>query len=217
MKKTTLTILIILMLTLAACGASDETGSGAVSSNGPLPVQTQLLIGTFELEGSDQAVTAEQAAKLLPLWQVLQDLSANDAAAQEEIDALVEQIQETMTPEQMQAIAAMQLTQEDIFAVMQEQGITMGRGQGAAGGNSSGFTPPDGFTPPEGGMPPGGMPSEGFSGGAPGEGQASGGQAANPEQIATAQAARAQGGGFDRVPSGLMAALIQFLEEKAAS
>lgn len=44
-------------------------------------------------------------------------------AAQEEIDAIVEQIQETMTADQLQAIDEMGLTNESIFATMQELGL----------------------------------------------------------------------------------------------
>ena len=53
----------------------------------------EMVVGTFKLEGTDNAVTADQAAKLLPLWQVYKDLSASTSAAQEEVDALAEQIQ----------------------------------------------------------------------------------------------------------------------------
>lgn len=225
-KHILLFVIFLLVISLSACGAtSNETQAGSSPmgdpSDGTLPEVTQIVIGTFKLEGTEQAVTAEQAADLLPLWHVYQSLSTSDTAAQEEIDALIKQIQETMTPEQMQAIADMKLDQEDVFALMQEQGISMG-GEGSqnldpeqmatlqASRNSGG-----GFTPPGGG-PPGGIPGGGGGGGFPGGGQ--GGQSLNPDQIATAQAARGtRGGGFNRVPPPLLNALIQFLEEKAGS
>jgi hypothetical protein len=112
-----------------------------------------------------------------------------------------------MTPEQVDAIEAMQLTREDMSAIMEEQGIAMSGRPGAGNTDSQGG---GGFTPPEGGMPPGDMP-----GGAPAMGP--GGQTLNPEQLATAQAARAQGGGFNRVPPALLEAFIKFLEERAGS
>jgi hypothetical protein len=59
-------------------------------------------------------VTAEQAAELLPLWQTLQVLSESDTAADQEMEALTTQVQETMTAEQRQAITAMNLTREDM-------------------------------------------------------------------------------------------------------
>jgi hypothetical protein len=220
MKKIVISTLIILMLTLTACGtASNGTQQAATAQQGgPLPIQEQILIGTFKLDGTPQAVTAQQAAQLVPLWQVYKDLSSSDTAAQEEIDGLVQQIQDTMTSEQMQAITEMNITRQDMFTVMQDQGITQARGQGQSNGsrpsgqngNGGGFVPPDGG-------PPGGFGGGGGGGGGFGSGQ--GGQNLTPEQIATAQAARAQGGGFsfNRIPSGLIDALVQFLQKKAGS
>ena len=85
-------------------------------------------------------MTAEQAAELLPLWQTMQVLSDSDTAADQEKEALITQIQETMTAEQMQAITDMNLTRQDMFAIMQEQGMAMGGGSKTAtrqSGNSS--------------------------------------------------------------------------------
>jgi hypothetical protein len=212
------TTLTLLVLTLAACGTSNNEGPASQDnpSTGELPAATRLVIGTLKLDETEYAVTAEQAAELLPLWQVYQSLSSSDTAAQEEIDALIEQIEETMTPQQNQAIAEMQLTQEDVFAVMQEQGMTFGdrpeAGGGApqGGGGGGGFTPPGGggFAPPGGGAPGGGG---GFPGGD--------GQGLSPDQIATAQAAREAGGagGFNRTPAPLIEALIDSLKEKSGS
>jgi hypothetical protein len=208
MKKTILITLTIITLILTACGAASTTPQADTATTGnSLPAATQLIIGTFKLEGTEQAITTEQARELLPLWQVYQDLLTSDTAAQEEIDALVEQIQETMTAEQMQAITAMNLTQQDVMSVMQEQGMgisqrsNMGIGDGTTTGPGGGFGPPDGFVPPEGGF----------------QGGPDGGQNFSPEQIATAQAARQQsgGGGGAFMPSALLDALIKLLQEKA--
>ena len=111
-------------------------------------------MGTLKLEETDHAVASDQAADLLPLWQVLNSLSSSDTAAQEEINAITEQIQETMTAEQLAAIEAMELTGEDIFATMQELGLTYSPGQREG-------TPRPGF---RGGQGPGGG---GFPGGGP--------------------------------------------------
>ena len=222
MKKISISVFVILMMTLAACGAVTNGTQQATSTqqDGSLPIQEQVLIGTFKLEGTPQAVTAQQAAQLIPLWQVYKDLSGSDTAAQEEIDGLVQQIQDTMTPEQMKAISDMHLTRQDLFTIMQDQGITQGRGQGngnrqnGQNGNGGGF----GFAPPDGGPPPGGFGGGGGGGGG-GFGGGSGGQSFTPEQIATAQAARGQGGSFglNRIPSGLIDALVQYLQKKADS
>jgi hypothetical protein len=222
MKKIAISVFVILMLTLTACGAASSGTQQAASTqqNGSLPIQEQVLIGTFKLEGTPQAVTAQQAAQLLPLWQVYKDLSGSDTAAQEEIDGLVQQIQDTMTPEQMQAIKDMNLTRQDVFTVMQAQGISFG-GQGGQNLSPEQIATlqarrgsGNGFTPPQGGFQGGGGGGGGFPGGGPG------GQNFTPQQQATAQARRANGGGgggFNRVPSALIDAMVQFLQKKAGS
>jgi len=218
MKKTTIILLIILILTLTACAASAGTDPASAPENGistgALPATTRLILGTLKLEGTDQEVTAEQANELLPLWQTQQVLSDSDTAADEEKEALITQIRETMTAEQMQAITEMNLTREDMFAVMQEQGMAMGgQDSNSQSGNSSN-SGGAGFAP--GGGLPGGPPDErGFPGGGPGFG---GGQGQNlrPDQIATAQAARQAGSG-DFIPPMLINALIEYLQEKAGN
>ena len=215
MKKITLTIFTILVLTLTACGgASNNPQAGpadpASSSENTLPLSTQLLIGSFKLEDTDLAVTAEQANELIPLWQVLQSISSSDTAAQEEMDALVEQIQETMTAEQVQAMEAMNLTSQDMFTIMQEQGLGGGGPQAGSNGDLP-AAPAGGGDFGGGGPPPGG--------GGPGGG---GGQGLSPDQIATAQANRAENGGgggfrFNGAPAPLINALVEFLQKKVDS
>ena len=80
------------------------------------------------LAETDDAVTTDQAHTLLPLWQALQ----GGVTATAEVDAVLKQIESAMTSEQLEAIAAMQLTQEGMGDWMQEQGI--GFGGGFAGG-----------------------------------------------------------------------------------
>lgn len=207
MKKTFITILLFTLI-LTACGASNATATEANGNFGaaaPLPLAMELVVGTFKLEGTDNAVTADQAAQLIPLWQVYKDLSVSSSAAQEEVDALAEQIQETMTPEQVQAITDMKLTRREIFQTMQDLGIAAGRP------NASGTPRPGG----QGGNFQGGGPG----GGIPGGGQGfNNGQNLSPQQIATFQARRAQNGGgdgqFNRIPPGLYDALIKLLQSK---
>ena len=213
MKRTTLTLLTLCALTLAltACGASNSAATAAVSQTnsaaGGLSGVNLLLLGTLKLEGTAQAVTTSQAAELLPLWQVYQSLSQSDTTAQAEIDALIQQIQDTMTKDQMTAIQAMNLTQKDSFALMQKMGIQAGMAGGqssSSGQNNSGFASRQGMgVPPDmgGGGPPGQMP---------------GGQSLSQTQIATAQAARAaSGGSSNRVMNNLLNALIEYLQKLA--
>ncbi len=210
MKKKIFVLGMLFALLLAACGGtstetvSTETSVGALSENydNALPIQLQLSVGTFKLEGSDLAVDAAQAAELLPLWQVLNGMNENGTAAQEEVDALVNQIVETMTAEQINAISAMQLTREDMSAVVQEYGLMDNL--------TGGMTPPEGFTPGMGrnsGVP-------GLSGGGPG---ADSGM--SPEQIATAQAERQASGEAgnmmnSRIAGVLADGLIELLQSK---
>jgi len=225
MKKTIFLPMILTFL-LAACSgnavpAPDTSTDMQMDSNArELPLSTKLAIGTLKLEGTEFAIASDQAVDLLPLWQVLNNLDSSDSAAPEEVTAITEQIQETMTPEQLAAIDDMNLTGESIFATMQELGLvnapqanaegTPQPGAGFGGGQGQG--PGGGFVP--GGAPPGGGP-----GGGEGPGGGFGGQGLNPEQIATAQARRAEGGaGFgNRMPTSLVEAVIKLIESKAGS
>jgi hypothetical protein len=223
-SKIILPLLLIPMLLLAACGSpttrtAANTPGGANSQAMPLP--EKLALGTLKLEGTTNAVTAKQASDLLPLWQVYSSLITSDTAAQEEKDALAQQIQETMGSEQIKAIDNLNLTQRDVFASMQQLGITTSSQVSANG------TP----QPAGGGFPGGG---EFFGGGGGGGNFTGGGGGGNftrggggggggtgtqltPNQIATAQARRsANGGGFNnnRLLTPLIGAVIKLLESK---
>lgn len=209
MKKNIFIILILIFTTvLAACGSTGtETNSNSNPAVQPqngtpfeMPLSTILAIGTLKLEDTEFAIASDQASDLIPLWQVLHTLTTSDAAARQEIDAVVEQIQETMTPEQLQAIDTMGLTNESIFSTIQELGLVSPQV------NASGTPQPRGNFQGGGGFP-GGGPGGGFGG--------EGGQL-NPEQIATLQARRAENGsGFgNRMLAPLVEAVITLLETK---
>jgi len=124
-------------LTLTGCGggqsapvavAGAEVGDSYRSAMLPtsyeaaLSAGDQLMLGTLKLEETGQAVTPEQAAKLVPLWRALQGLTA-----QVEIEAVLKQIEEAMTDEQLISIANMRLTHDDLQAWMEAGGgATMG-------------------------------------------------------------------------------------------
>jgi hypothetical protein len=223
MKKLTFTLITIIVLVLTACGGGNTpdtqqfgTGQNGDAVNTEMSLASKLATGSFKLEGTANAITPEQASELILLWQVYAQLSTSDTVAQEEITALAEQIQETMTEDQITAIHAMNLTPQDIFTTMQEQGIQfVGNGQGGApeaesngefpalpGGGDTFFIGPG----PGGGASPGGGPGGGF-----------GDQNLSPDQIATAQAARAENGGgfrFNSAPAPLIEALVKLLQEK---
>ena len=215
----------MLAFTLTACGAASTASAGGQSAGTLSPI-SQLVVGTLKLDGTDQAITKEQAADLLPLWQVYRELMSSDTAAPAEIDGLTTQIRETMTAGQMKAIDAMKLTQADIFAFMREQGpgVASGApgqsnrsrtGQGNSGGSSGNFP---GGGAPGGGFPaggPGGFPEGGFGGGG-----FAGGNGAPPQGTGTrtpngTPVARSQNP--NRVPAPLIQALIQYLQKVSAS
>jgi hypothetical protein len=143
MKKISVVFIAILAMILTACastaGAATQvnatqdpgTGGGNPNSNTPLNAASQLAVGTLNLKTTSYAVTANQAATLLPLWEGLRSLSSSTNFSQQEYDALVKQIQGNMSSDQMNAIDAMKLTQADIGKTMQALGLANGFGGGA--------------------------------------------------------------------------------------
>jgi hypothetical protein len=221
MKRSILFAGLILLLSLSACGAPGEGSTATVTAGlneaypDALPVVEQLALGSLRLEETEQAVDESQAATLLPLWQAYQTLSTSDKAAEAEVTALVKQLQGAMTPEQIEAIAAMQLTAEDVTASMQDLGGFFG-GRGTEGEGDSQNSGGQGFR--FGGGFPGGMPPEGgFEGGMPGGGGfvVQGGQ--DPNAMATRVAEMQSGdsnGMGDFLNRALISAVIRTLQIK---
>ena len=130
----------------AAASALNTKYTDAVS------VAEQLLTGTFMLADTNLSLTGEQTAQLIPLWTSLKEAVQN-SAAQEQTDAILQQIESTLTAEQVKAIVDFRITRQSMMSVLQDKGVTMGgpQGNGSGGPNGSGGgTPPDG-TPPAGG------------------------------------------------------------------
>lgn len=214
MKKLFIPTLIVLAILLTACSSS-ATSTPINATNGNLPTATQLVLGSLKLENTDYAITAEQATELLPMWQVYEQLLGSDTAAQEEIDALTEQIQETMTANQMQTINDMQLTQQDMFTAMQgadtvtstsqsSSNITVPSSGGGGGMPAGGPSDGGGGAPPD--MSGGGMPSD-FGGAAP---DMSTGSTQNTQTTSSQTQTTS-------VPTALVQLLIQTLQQKVAA
>jgi hypothetical protein len=245
MKKGILIILagLAVITVLAACsvvkaGTTTQNTSGTGANPGgqfsdpaAMAVEQKLAIGTLKIEGTDQAVTAAQAKELLPLWQALKSLAASNNTATDEINALYAQIEETMTPAQIQAIQALTWTQEDLAAIREKYGVqgfggdaagrpTVSADQratrqaqfqasgGTNGGGDRGGGPAGGFPAGGGGAPPdgGGFPQDG--GGF--QGRANG----TPQAARTPSAAQInrQAMGFNSLFAD---AVIKLLEERA--
>lgn len=234
------TTAIIMTLVLAACGAKSPTAStagtssttGSTGSNGftfnpttgtsngasnssrPLPLAEQLVVGTFKLEGTPNAIDAKTAAALIPLWQAYAQLSTSNTAAQAEIDSVVSQIQTTMTTQQVQAITGMKLTRQDMTTTMTTLGLTnnfQANAQGTPNPNRTTRGTGGGFNRTFGRGGTGGA-GGGFTGGG-GFGGGTGTNGTRPTPNATQQALRTQFA--NRIPSNLMNALISLLQKRA--
>ena len=212
MKHITLSILMIAGILLTACSSS-LTGTPVGSTSTKLPIETQLAVGTLKLNGTDQDITVDQAKDLVVYWQVYKELSQSETAAQAEADALVTQIRDTMSDEQVQAITEMNITQQDVIASM--QGVTVASGSSsnstvnvpsgsASGGGMPAGGPPDGGAPPDGGMPVD-MSGAASTSGTSGANQAQSSQAGTSSTAITS------------VPSALVEAVIQSLQQKIAA
>jgi hypothetical protein len=79
----------------------------------------------MQLDGTTNAVTPEQAKTLIPLWQAIITLSGDSTTASEELTAVQDQIVATLTTQQLQSIAAMQITNTDLSAFYAEYGIVL--------------------------------------------------------------------------------------------
>ncbi|MCK4801145.1 MAG: hypothetical protein KAS84_04080 [Anaerolineales bacterium] len=226
-------MLIVILLLLTACGSNsavvdeiessvdsaqveeDKSGTGTEAESldlttdyaeGALPLATQLVVGSLLLEETNLAVDAELAPSLIPYWKLYKSLAESDTSAPEELDALINEIQEIMTVDQVNYIAGLQLTQEDMMTLINDLGI-FEQTRPDDGDGGTGFNRPEGL--PEGTRPGGGQ-------GGPGGGDVN----IDPELLATMQAEReASGGGrqSSRMTIPLVDELISLLEEKAGS
>ena len=201
MKNKMVVIIILIALLLTACGtAANVNQSATTSKTKSFAGQAELIVGILKLEGTDQAVTTMQASELLPLWEVMKVLANSDTSAQVEIDAAVSQIKETLTPSQLQTIANMKLTEQDISVF--EQGLNtavQSSSKSSSSSNSSG-----GFGGPDGGGP---------------GGDELGGIVVGVSQSSTSSTLTTQvsSGTSSQVPTALINALIKVLQKKVST
>jgi len=199
-----------------ADGSNQQAGGAVEMNDRPVNDQTKLVVGIFELEATDQAVTPEQAASLIPLWNSLLELSQSQDGTQEQMDASVEQIKAVLTAEQLATIEAMVIDQQIVTVFMQEQDIEM---DGMQRGLGDGQSFPQGTPSTDQMNKPGqGNPSDA---GTPGTG-GPGGNAASQGTPAEDQSQPADGqgqqpgrmGGLNFASSALIEALLEMLESK---
>ncbi|GAP12959.1 hypothetical protein LARV_00699 [Longilinea arvoryzae] len=164
MKKNLIGAIIILgALILSACSGAAVRATataGATSStlstgySNAISTAQQLALGTLKLEESATPIDTQTASALLPLWKAVRSLSTDDSASQLEIQAVYQQIEETLPADQITAIAAMQLTGADLsqeiasLAPAANSEKTTASASSASNSNAAG-APTGGQTPPQ--------------------------------------------------------------------
>lgn len=142
--------------TLASAGATPNAAGQTApqAQGGSMAGQDQLAVGTLTLEGTDQAVTAEQAKTLLPLWQEVKTLLADANTTNDQLQAVYQKIKDSLTSDQVKAIEQTALTQDELKSLASKYGVDMPSGPGGGQGNGPSGTPmaPGGGAP--GGNPP---------------------------------------------------------------
>ena len=239
MKKLKYLLLITLFgISLTACNTNADNNQPS-QSNEISGEQEQvratnsdmnlLVIGIFNLENTDLAISSEQAANLLPYWKLLKSLTSSDITAQEEIEAVLLEINNGLTADQLTFINEMEYDSNNLLEMLEELGINIG-GLGAGGNNLEGGFPDGGFPDgdfPSGGFGGGGCPGGGGGpgGGVPGQGRTGAGEVPigvapgggvdlSPEQQATREALIEERGGAGGFSYPLIQAMITYLESK---
>ncbi|MCX8023753.1 MAG: hypothetical protein N3A60_00960 [Thermanaerothrix sp.] len=232
MKKLVLWLSLILLMAfgLNACASNQVNASAQNAAPADVaqrgtpqpfnfanqPLESKLAIGILKLEGTDLAITPEQAKTLLPLWKAVKTLSTSATTSPDELNAVYRQIEEALTAEQRNYIQDLQMTREDLQALMESLGIQNtfegGNGNFANLSESERATRIAQFQAQrsagggEAGMPPGGPGGE-FGFAPPANGTTTAQRTPNPTQAAMRRSL-----GMSRL---FLDPLIQMLEKKA--
>jgi hypothetical protein len=160
---------ILMLLLAAACTSQSASAALATSSSAAtdqianpsqLTVKDKLGIGILSLNKAGLPISTEQAAVLLPLWQVVRSLGTDKNASSAELAALYVQIQDTLTADQVAQIEQFTWSQTELTSLVQQyQSQTMlvsstvkpttttstsTTGQNMGGGPGGDMLPPDG-------------------------------------------------------------------------
>jgi hypothetical protein len=199
-----ITIIISLVVALAACGSA-QSANAAKSTATTLSLEGDLLVGTFKLENTSLAINSAQASTLLPLWETLQSLASSNTTASQEVDAVVSQIESSMSADQVSSITAMKLTQQDLAATAIDTGTAATTAGSASTVKTSAAQLPAGAAA-------GGNPPSDVGGGIPG---ATDVQSASQAQTGSSQAVSTQAAGTtDQVSAAMIKALVALLQKK---
>lgn len=116
-------MLVALCISLTACGSS-VVPVGTPSTSSGLILQDKLGLGIIQLAETDLAITSQQAADLLPLWKAVKTLKTDQTYSQAETLALYQQIEKSLTQEQIQAINDLNWSQAELSALTQKYAAT---------------------------------------------------------------------------------------------
>jgi len=151
--------LVVLFLSSCSGLAQASSSRSALSEAypGALSGVSQLIAGTLLLEETGLAVSAEQASELHLLWMAFRSLNSSETAAQAEIEAVLTQIEDTMTADQLEAIAGMQLTSDGLSELIERYrlGTASTNGSADVSDSSGAQTSLGGGALPDGGGPDG--------------------------------------------------------------
>jgi len=104
----------------ASGSGSSRTGGSGSAAQFTVSPETITVIGILKLEGTNDAITADQAATLLPLYKAVKSISATAGSSPAELQALYTQVNDTLTPSQTQAITAMGITGANMRTIMSD-------------------------------------------------------------------------------------------------
>ena len=88
-------------------------------------VRSQLAYGTIKLAETSNAITAEQAKAMIPLWQAIISLSGDTTTASEELTAVQDQLTAVLNETQLQSIAEMQITNAELNDFYAQYGVSL--------------------------------------------------------------------------------------------
>jgi hypothetical protein len=211
MKRFILLLAAGAILVLSGCSTSavEKEAAAAMGTDESAQTASRLMMLTFALEDTDLAVTPQQAQDLLPLWKTYRAVTSSDNAASQELEALNNQIQETMTAAQLAVMEDGDFDNQAFARIMQEYGGGMQRARSDSDSSSDFQGPGSGEI---GGRPGGGGEMPGGGGGAPAELGSGAGMAAMDSEDQENMPAGSGGG----MMTGLIDPFIDLLEARAA-
>jgi hypothetical protein len=130
--RLSIVLVLVFALVLSGCQSANNVEESGASPQGTAVTVVQpgtdvrtLAMGTLALDGTENGVGAAQAAELLPLWKAYRALINSDATAPAELVAVLEQIADTLTAAQREALQMAVQDAEAQAALAAEFGLEM--------------------------------------------------------------------------------------------